>query len=59
MPPGLTTDGVRWRIKKVAGDELSLTGGGEVVGGIPAGLPSVALPHMDLGKLGACSPPRW
>ena len=53
VPPGLTTDGVRWRIKKVVGDDLSLTGGGEVVGKIPEGLPSVAMPHMDLSKLGA------
>jgi len=53
VPPGVTTDGVRWRIKKVAGDDLKLTGGGEVVGKIPEGLPSVSLPHLDLDKLGA------
>ena len=53
VPPGVTTDGVRWRIKKVAGDDLSLTGGGEVVGKIPEGLPKVAMPHMDLSKLGS------
>jgi sulfate permease, SulP family len=52
VPPGMATDGVRWRVKKAAGDELTLTGGGEVVGKIPAGLPSIALPHLDPGKLG-------
>jgi len=52
-PQGAATDGVRWRIKKVKGDELKLVGGGEVVGGIPEGLPSLALPHLDMGKLTA------
>jgi SulP family sulfate permease len=52
-PRGSNTDGLRWRIKKVKGDELSLVGGGEVVGKIPEGLPSVALPGMDMNKFGA------
>ena len=53
VPQGVETDGVRWRVKKAKGDELKLVGGGEVVGNIPEGLPSVALPNMDLGKFGS------
>ncbi len=50
-PQGVATDGVRWRIKKVKGGELKLVGGGEVVGNVPQGLPSLALPHLDMSKL--------
>jgi SulP family sulfate permease len=53
VPQGVASDGVRWRIKKAKGGELQLVGGGEVVGNIPEGLPSFALPHLDMGKLGS------
>ena len=53
VPRGMATDGVRWRVKKAKGDELKLVGGGEVVGNIPEGLPSLALPYLDMGKLGS------
>ncbi len=52
-PDGAQADGVRWRIKKVKGDELKLVGGGEVVGSIPKGLPSVSMPHLNLDALGS------
>ena len=39
VPEGATTDGHRWRIKKISDGELKLSGGGEVVGSIPSGLP--------------------
>ncbi len=54
VPIGETSDGYRWRIKKVNKGELSLVGGGEVVGSIPSGLPELAVPSMrwaDLGML--------
>jgi SulP family sulfate permease len=51
VPQGVATDGVRWRIKSVKNGALKLIGGGEVVGNIPEGLPSFALPNLDLGKL--------
>jgi sulfate permease, SulP family len=54
VPQGEKSDGYRWRIKKVNKGELSLVGGGEVVGNIPSGLPELALPSMrwsDLGML--------
>ena len=47
VPADLKADGYRWRIKKIGKDELSLVGGGEVVGSIPAGLPSLALPKIS------------
>ena len=47
VPDGLKTDGHRWRIKKVADNEITLSGGGEVVGSIPAGLPSISVPRFN------------
>lgn len=41
------TTSISW----VIGFESAL--GGKVVGGIPQGLPSVALPHLDMSKLGS------
>jgi SulP family sulfate permease len=54
VPRGEKSDGYRWRIKKVSKGELTLIGGGEVVGSIPSGLPQLAVPSVrwsDLGML--------
>jgi len=45
---GTSTDNVRWRIQKLAGDRLLLTGGGEVVGEVPRGLPEFQIPSITL-----------
>ena len=47
VPAAEKSDGYRWRIKKVGKGELKLVGGGEVVGSIPSGLPSLSLPKMN------------
>ncbi|MBI4808769.1 MAG: STAS domain-containing protein [Nitrosomonadales bacterium] len=47
VPQGETSDGYRWRIKKVNKGELKLVGGGEVVGSIPSGLPDIGVPKMS------------
>ena len=47
MPEGSVSDGHRWRIQRIAGGELRLTGGGQVVGSIPQGLPSLRLPQVS------------
>jgi SulP family sulfate permease len=47
VPQGEKSDGYRWRIKKVSKGVLSLVGGGEVVGSIPAGLPQFDLPKFS------------
>jgi SulP family sulfate permease len=47
VPQGEKADGYRWRIKKVSKGELTLVGGGEVVGSIPAGLPQVDMPEFN------------
>jgi SulP family sulfate permease len=52
-PAGLNTDGHTYRIRKVAGDNFKLVGGGEVVGNIPEGLPSVSMPSINLDALGS------
>lgn len=36
-----------WRFAGVSGDQVKLTGGGEVVGTIPAGLPAFKVPDLD------------
>ena len=46
IPAGATGDGGRWRIRRVAEGELQLSGGGEVVGAIPAGLPELKMPEL-------------
>ncbi len=36
-----------WRFARLEGDQVKLTGGGEVVGAIPAGLPGFQVPQID------------
>ncbi|MDZ7595804.1 MAG: SulP family inorganic anion transporter [Thiobacillus sp.] len=48
VPDGVKTDGHQWHIKKVDGEVMNLTGGGDVVGNIPAGLPSFRIPALSL-----------
>lgn len=45
------TDGRRWRIRSVDEKVVHFSGGGEVVGAIPAGLPAFAAPHLDFDTL--------
>ncbi|MDX9834508.1 MAG: SulP family inorganic anion transporter, partial [Desulfobulbus sp.] len=47
-PDELVADGRRLRVKGIGTEELQLMGGGEVVGSIPAGLPSFRLPAFSL-----------
>jgi sulfate permease, SulP family len=56
LPPGADSDGRRWRITRaVHGQEgeIRLTGGGQVVGQIPQGLPSLRLPEVSWDAFGA------
>jgi len=46
-PKESKTDGRKWRISKISNGHVNLVGGGEVVGDIPRGLPSVAVPKVD------------
>lgn len=48
VPAGIVTDGHHWHIKKIENGKMNLTGGGDVVGNIPAGLPSLRVPHLSL-----------
>ncbi|MCX8086531.1 MAG: SulP family inorganic anion transporter [Rhodocyclaceae bacterium] len=47
VPAGAQTEGHRWRIAKATSGMLKLSGGGEVVGRIPEGLPSASLPKFS------------
>ncbi len=55
LPAGLESDGRTWRIKvgnkPLDTGKLTMTGGGEVVGTIPRGLPSFSLPKIDAGVM--------
>ena len=51
LPEGAKGDGQRWRVTKVADGRLHLSGGGEVVGQVPPGLPSFELPTFDWDTL--------
>lgn len=48
VPEGTETDGRLWHIKKINAGVVELTGGGDVVGNIPAGLPSFRIPTLSL-----------
>lgn len=50
-PAGTETDGRRWHIKKIEKGEIHLVGGGEVVGKIPAGLPTFRVPPLSLDAI--------
>jgi SulP family sulfate permease len=56
LPAGVQSDGRRWRITRAvhgAGGEIKLSGGGQVVGKVPEGLPSFHLPTISWDALGA------
>ncbi len=53
VPQGDRSDGGIWRIKKISGGGMQLIGGGEVVGAIPPGLPSIKAPHISLEAIGS------
>lgn len=48
---GSPGDAVRWRIRQIDGDRLYLSGGGEVVGAVPRGLPEFRMPSITLETL--------
>ncbi|WP_310599432.1 SulP family inorganic anion transporter [Desulfobulbus sp.] len=47
VPEGMQTDGRLWHVKKVEQGGLKLSGGGDVVGTIPSGLPAFRLPAIS------------
>lgn len=53
VPLGTTpqTDGARWRIQGLDDQGIRFAGGGEVVGQIPAGLPEIRAPRLDLATV--------
>ncbi|MGK2953699.1 MAG: SulP family inorganic anion transporter, partial [Thiobacillus sp.] len=53
IPQGVTLDETRYRLNKLGADGFKLVGGGEVVGGIPEGLPSIQMPSFSLDALGS------
>lgn len=52
-PQGVTLDETRYRLRKLTAKGFTLVGGGEVVGLIPAGLPSIKMPTFNLDALGS------
>lgn len=53
LPAGLEADGHTYRVRKAGKDGFKLVGGGEVVGTIPEGLPSVSIPSLNLDAIGS------
>ena len=51
VPPGIETDGQHWHIKKIERGEMTVVGGGDVVGKIPSGLPSFRIPPLSLDAI--------
>jgi len=52
-PQDVTLDETRYRLRKISANGFQLVGGGEVVGAIPEGLPSVKMPSFNLDALGS------
>ena len=52
-PQGVTLDDARYRLNKLNAKGFKLVGGGEVVGSIPEGLPSIQMPSFNLDALGS------
>jgi MFS superfamily sulfate permease-like transporter len=50
-PDGAISDNRSWRIRSLDGEMLVLNGGGNVVGNIPKGLPSIEMPKFDIGVI--------
>ena len=50
-PEGVETDGRKWHIKKIEQGEIKFVGGGDVVGTIPAGLPSLRIPSLSFDAI--------
>ncbi len=48
---GAPNDGRRWTITALDGSSISMKGGGEVVGSVPAGIPDPAAPKFDWDTL--------
>jgi sulfate permease, SulP family len=50
-PPGPALDGEKWRIEvgchAIDDQAVSMSGGGDVVGAIPSGLPTISMPVID------------
>lgn len=51
LPQGTPTDGRRWLIAKIDNGRVQLTGGGEVVGTVPAGIPAPDMPEIKWDTL--------
>ncbi len=44
-------DDQKWRISSVGSSEITLMGGGQVIGTIPSGMPAMSAPHFDWDKI--------
>lgn len=52
-PQSVTLDETRYHLRKLNAEGFKLVGGGEVVGAIPEGLPSIQMPSLNLDALGS------
>jgi sulfate permease, SulP family len=53
LEPGQATEGPAWRVDGIKDATVKLNAGGKVVGNIPAGLPSLAMPDLNLTTVAA------
>jgi len=51
VPATAATDGRRWTVGGIADARILMTGGGEVVGKVPAGIPQPAMPRISWDNL--------
>ena len=53
VPADMEGDGRQWRIARAGGGSLTLSGGGDVVGNVPKGLPDIGLPTFSWDMIGS------
>lgn len=51
VPAGAETDSRHWHVKKIEKGEMTVVGGGDVVGKIPSGLPAFRIPPLSLDAM--------
>jgi len=51
LPASVTADARRWQVERLDQNEITLKGGGNVIGAVPAGLPKFSWPGFNFGTL--------
>ena len=51
VPAGEKSDSYHWRIKSVDAGKIKISGGGDVLGKVPLGVPNIGVPNLSWGAI--------